>query len=321
LRRKHKTNSLLFVFKTLVIAAAYYYIYYRITNSVNQDHSISFTSVTPKQSLCIFLALVLVVPNWLLEAIKWKKLLSVVHKTPFLKSVKSVVVGITCSIFTPYRLGEYFGRPIILPKEKRAQGILANMIGSISQNIVTYGLGMVGTILLTVSEKTVLTTEYQKFAPAILIAIIIFLLLFYFNPSLFLNLFAKTNIFKKNRDKLSFISRYTKKELLFVLLIGFARYFTFFLQYYLLLLAFDIQIHILEAFTAISLSYVFLFSIPGIPIADIGIRGSLALFFLGLYSTNEIGIVVASSLLWVLNLAIPAIIGSVFLIHHKKKVK
>ncbi|NJO91633.1 MAG: hypothetical protein HC831_23710 [Chloroflexia bacterium] len=103
--------------------------------------------------------------------------------------------------------------------------------------------------------------------------------------------------------------------------IGFSRYLIFFTQYYLLLLIFDIKINIVDAFTSISLSYVFLFSIPGIPIADIGIRGSLALFFLGIYSENEIGIIAASSALWAINLAIPAILGSIFLIQHKKMIK
>ncbi len=263
----------------------------------------------------------MIVPNWLLESLKWKKLISHLHKTSFFSATKSVLIGITCSIFTPYRLGEYFGRPIILPREKRAQGVLANILGSISQNIVTYSLGIAGTILYINSIP-----EYQmSFSSQTIIVFALILLnglflLFFFYPSILINFIKWFPVLKRNLMKFEFIKQYSKRELLLILFIGFTRYIVFFSQYYLLLLIFDIEINFIDAFTAISLGYVFLFSIPGIPIADIGIRGSLALFFIGIYSQNEIGIVTASSMLWVINLAIPAIIGSVFLIQHKKRL-
>ncbi len=264
----------------------------------------------------------MMIPNWLLESLKWKKLVSHLHKTPFFLATKSVLVGITCSIFTPYRLGEYFGRPIIFPKEKKAQGVLANILGSISQSIVTYSLGIVGTILYITSVPQN-TINYSSQTSIVLVLMLInsLFLWVYFYPSLLINFLKWFPISKRKLDKLEFIKQYSKQELVLILFIGFSRYLLFFTQYYILLLIFDIKINIADAFTAISLSYVFLFSVPGIPIADIGIRGSLAIFFLGIYSENEIGIIAASSTLWAINLAIPAIIGSIFFIRYKKIIK
>lgn len=52
--------------------------------------------------------------------------------------------------------------------------------------------------------------------------------------------------------------------------------------------------------------------IPTLALTEIGVRGSVALFFLGLVSTNSIGIVTATFTLWIINLALPALIGSFF---------
>jgi hypothetical protein len=319
--RKPKTSiSVLFLLKILISAAAYFYIYYRIRDSISKSNGLSFGTFTFDEVFCLFLAFIMMIPNWLLESAKWKKLILHLHEASFLSATQSVLVGITCSIFTPYRLGEYFGRPIFLPKEKRTSGVLANIIGSISQNIVTYSLGIVGTILYisSIPENQMGSSSQTAIVFALILLNGLFLL-FYFQPSILINFIRRFPISEKRLDKFEFIKHYSKRELLLILFIGFARYLIFFTQYYLLLLAFDIKINIIEAFTAISLSYVFLFSIPGIPIADIGIRGSLALFFLGIYSKNEIGIISASSSLWVINLAIPAIIGSIILMQHKKK--
>ena len=309
-----------FLLKLLITVIAYIYIYYRIKESFIDGNVINFSVFSQKSIFFVCLALLLVTPNWLLEAIKWRKLLSVIHDLTLYLAIKSTLIGITCSIFTPYRLGEYFGRPIILPKEKITSGVLANIIGSISQNIVTYGLGIIGAMLLIVTTPQNFTdSKTQTIIILTLVLLSSSLLAFYFHPSLLIKLAAKVWPANKHMEKLEFMKRYKQKDLFIILLIGFIRYTIFFTQYYCLLIAFGVNISIVEAFTAISLSYVFLFSIPGIPIADVGIRGSLALFFLGMYSLNDIGIVAASSILWVINLAIPAAMGSFFLIRHKKR--
>jgi hypothetical protein len=60
--------------------------------------------------------------------------------------------------------------------------------------------------------------------------------------------------------------------------------------------------------------------IPTIALTELGIRGSVALYIFGLYSgqvlpvsgANSLGIFAASTLLWTINLGIPALIGTIF---------
>ena len=53
--------------------------------------------------------------------------------------------------------------------------------------------------------------------------------------------------------------------------------------------------------------------IPTIGISEISNRGSLAVLFLGILSDNMLGILVATVALWIINLIIPAFIGTVFI--------
>ena len=60
--------------------------------------------------------------------------------------------------------------------------------------------------------------------------------------------------------------------------------------------------------------------IPTIALTELGIRGSVALYFFGIYAgrfpvlegTANIGVFAASTILWMINLGIPALIGTIF---------
>jgi len=49
--------------------------------------------------------------------------------------------------------------------------------------------------------------------------------------------------------------------------------------------------------------------IPTILISEIGVRGSVALFVFGTVSNMDIQIILSSVLLWLINVALPALIG------------
>ncbi|MAJ89900.1 MAG: hypothetical protein CMD08_01295, partial [Flavobacteriales bacterium] len=53
--------------------------------------------------------------------------------------------------------------------------------------------------------------------------------------------------------------------------------------------------------------------IPTIAITEIGVRGSVALFFFGLVSNNVVGILSATFVMWIINLVFPALIGMIFI--------
>jgi len=260
--------------------------------------------------------------NWLTESIKWKILIKNIEKLSIKKSFQSVFAGLSFAIITPNRIGEFIGRPILLKKENRVAGGLSTFVGSLSQTIITVCLGLFALVLYfhNSSNKFLSYTQYYGLVFFSIFIFIIISILF-FKPKFWIYLSFKITFFKKNSEKFAFLNNYSSFLLLKVLILSLSRYIIFFIQFYLLLIFFGIDISIQNAFIGIALNYLFLFAIPSFALVEIGIRVSFAVFFIGIYSTNNFAILMASISLWIINLAIPAIIGSLYVIKVSKKKK
>lgn len=312
------------IIKIFVVFAAFTYIFYRLFVNFDIYQNLSFLlSWSNQKTFFLSFCFLLMVINWLTESAKWKLLLYNIEKISIFTSLKSVFIGITCAIFTPYRIGEFAGRPILIKKENKLSAILATFVGSASQSITTIGMGFLGLFINEYMNIPLDLFSLNKFTITITITIFVYfgIIYLYFNPWLIIKIIQKSGLFLRWKIKLDFLCEYNFKVLSKILIYSHLRYIVFFFQYFILLSIFNVHIGLINSFSAISLSYLFLFSIPGIPIAEIGIRGSLALYFLGTYSTNEIAILTASTSLWIINLVIPAIIGSVFLLISKNEGK
>jgi hypothetical protein len=85
-------------------------------------------------------------------------------------------------------------------------------------------------------------------------------------------------------------------------------------------MAFSVQIPILHGLMIISLVFFIMTAIPTVTLAELGVRGSVSIYFIGLYFEKfavlsdkiNIGILSATSTLWLINLALPAIMGTFF---------
>jgi hypothetical protein len=92
------------------------------------------------------------------------------------------------------------------------------------------------------------------------------------------------------------------------------------MQFYLLLLITGCEIAYPEALMLISLNYLIMAIIPTIAITELGVRGSVAIYVFGLYFANTVfwinsgatAVFAASSVLWIINLVVPAILGIIF---------
>ena len=116
------------------------------------------------------------------------------------------------------------------------------------------------------------------------------------------------------------LSAYSTRELIIVILLSALRFFVFSTQMFLLLRAFSVEIPYLNAMVIIGVIFFAITLIPTVAIAELGIRGSVSLFLVGVYFGEPenmsdgmaMGVVAASTSLWLINLAIPALAGAVF---------
>ena len=86
--------------------------------------------------------------NWSLEALKWKLLISPLESISYKTSLKGIFSGITMSIFTPNRVGEFAGRVFFLEKADKIQASIMSLIGSLMQLVITIIAGVLAYYIL-----------------------------------------------------------------------------------------------------------------------------------------------------------------------------
>ena len=314
-----------FVIKTSIIVLALSFIYWRLIIKDNLPKTLlSFKDsfLQPSFTGILLLVIILMILNWSIETLKWKYLIRKIEIIPFYRAFFAILTGITISIFTPNRIGEYGGRVFVLRKAKRWEGVFITVLGSMSQLLVTLIVGSISFIFFT--NEYITLPFYSKYffygLILIVIAFTVVLLLLFFNISFLTNLMSK---FPGKLRRISLYGRifsfYTFKELFTTLLFSTSRYLIFIIQFHLLLNLFGAKIPFGQSFIMVSVIYFVMAAIPTITLTEIGIRGSVALYFVGMYFEKynfpvlpEIGIITASSVLWLINLAIPALIGTFF---------
>lgn len=253
----------------------------------------------------------LMVVNWLLESFKWQYLAKKLSPISIWQAIEAVFCGLTWAIFTPNRIGEYGGRVMFLPNRKRIHGVFAMAVGAFAQNVITNLVGILATLWFI---WRFLNWNFWLFAGVTVLSIVflgLFLIL-YFNISALVNWLDKVSFLKKFRRFFDIMGRYNNKELLTVFGYSLARFFVFSFQYYLVI---NLLLPGLPFFNMIMTVLVFIFiqsAMPSLDLLDIGVRSFTAMH-LFLYITNQqIAIIAAVSSIWLINLIIPAIIGSVF---------
>jgi hypothetical protein len=146
------------------------------------------------------------------------------------------------------------------------------------------------------------------------IAITIALLSLYFEISWLIRLLEKIPIVARYSFFIQKLEDFTWQELLKVLLISFLRYLVFVVQYLLLLNVFKVDIGLWNAFWLIAVMFLVLAIVPTIALAELGVRGKISIFLFGVFSTNTIGIVLTATSIWLINLVVPALAGSLFIL-------
>lgn len=324
----HKNKTYNLILRLAIIFATYYFIYKQIFENRKLEHvATSFSELIhePHVTFLIVWTFVLMLVNWGIESLKWQFLINKVERISFLKSFEAIFSGISVSIFTPNRVGEWFGRVFIMRKANPWKGVFITMIGSFSQLLTTIIIGAISLLFyipIYFSEAS-FYSHYLLYGLILLVVVIITALIL-----IFLNVTAipsfVSRILKKRfshfNEYLSVISNYTTRELTTVLLLSFLRYCVFSIQFYILLMTFSVQIPLLHGLMIISMVFFVMTAIPTVTLAELGVRGSVSLYFIGLYFERflqltdqiNIGIVSSTSTLWLINLAIPALLGTFF---------
>ena len=205
-----KTLSLLL--KITIVVLAFYFLYQQVVSKKSFD---GFDLLFIKQTIfknqgLIILVFFMMFFNWFLEAVKWKFLIKKIEKVSMLTAFRAVFSGITVSVFTPNRVGEYGGRVFCLEKADRIQAVLITVLGSMAQLLTTIFFGSMGILFLNnyIPELDKLYHEMDFAYP------LLFFMLLFLNILLLL-LFHNISVISNLMDKFNWLSKYKKYKEIF----------------------------------------------------------------------------------------------------------
>ncbi len=298
----------------MIIAGAYYVISDKLLHYDNFNQLLWSERIESLGSLglsfVIFL-LSLSVINWTLEILKWQSLTEMIEHISFKTSAKQSLASLTASLVTPNRIGEYGAKAVYFKKQQRPKVLLLNFLGNAYQMLITVLLGLLG---IAVLKDFIVLLQIQ--VSTIIIIIIIALIIS-------LGLICLTFIYKKwtasiKKLFLEFKNlpfKTHKKTFYFSL----ARYFVFSHQFYFFLLFFGVEIDYLMALPLIYLMYLISSVIPGFVLFDWLVKGSVAVTLFRYFGVDEIVILSVTASMWILNFAVPSILGSFYVLTFNSK--
>jgi hypothetical protein len=304
--------------KAAIIAFAYGFIYHTVNNDNRlKQFKLLISQINHNQvvyTMSAVLALMLV--NWVLEAIKWKYITRKLQRMSLWRSIEAVFCGLTWAIFTPNRLGEYGGRVLFLPSQKRVYGVFVMGVGSFAQNLVTNLMGV--TALIWFVHRFIHLNDWvMGLFTTLAIAWAIFMATCYFNIKWLMGLLAKIPFLKKHNRFFMIISRYRFGHLFSIFMFCLARFAVFSFQYYLVIHLLLPTLPVFPTMMMVFNNFFIQSALPTLDLIDVGLRGLTASTFFGYITNQQIAVIAAVSSIWLTNLIIPAILGSVFVLKIK----
>ncbi|MEO7960731.1 MAG: lysylphosphatidylglycerol synthase domain-containing protein [Ginsengibacter sp.] len=325
--RTSKNIKILFKYIIVPVLAGwlFYSLYIQIKGQPDLHKSIELMQQAPfgENAFKFWMVILLAFANWGFEAKKWQILLRPIQSVGFFTAYRSVLSGVALSINTPNRMGEYGGRILYLPEGKKIKAISLSIAGSISQLIITLIFGCAGLLYIIYCQNPNgspvmgLSVFWLKTLLVLSVCAAGLLLLFYFRLSWLIRLIEKIPASAKFVEYINVLDDFNPKLLLRLLYLSLFRYLIFIIQYIFLLQVLHVEIFWMAAFFIISILFLVLAVVPSFAIADLGIRGKFSTELFGLYSTNALGILGATFGIWLINLFIPAVLGSVFILSIK----
>lgn len=273
------------------------------------------------ESWLLIVAFALVFVNWGIEARKWQVAIRRIQSISFIKAFKAIFTGTTLASFTPNRTGEYVGRILYIEEGKRIQAIALTILCSMAQLQITFYAGLIAlwTMRNSVSEffsneSIYFSIGLQLFFAVISIAAVL-LTLFYFRMGWLLKQLHTRKWMARWVKYAEAVEALEATILLRMLSLSLFRYLIFVVQYYLVFMVFDVQLNWWQCLQIVSVLFLLLAVIPSFTfLTDLGIRWKAGIEIVRLYSTNALGIFASAFTIWLFNLIIPALIGSLLIL-------
>ncbi|WP_430614256.1 hypothetical protein [Flavobacterium sp. JP2137] len=300
---------LVLLIKILVVGFALYFIYKQLSNDKALDFNVLLPLISdPKNIGLIVSVLFLTFANRFVEILKWKNLASVVENISLGQSTKQVLSALTLGLFTPNGIGEYAGKVLYFDRKYSGKILFLNVICNGTQVIYGLGFGTLGALSLHFIYHIIPNRVIGLIIGVLCLAALLLFLL--------RNVAIKGYSIKWVWAEIQKIpARIHRKNLA----LSFLRYLALMHQYVLLYRLFGVDLPYFELLCSISFIYLLASSLPSFQFLEFAIKGSIALYIFSLLGVNSWIVAIVAALIWFLNIVIPVLIGSYFVLQFRLK--
>ncbi len=262
----------------------------------------------------IWVVLILIPVNWAFEAWKWQRLASKVEQISFWEACQGVLAGLALSNFTPLMIGDYAGKTLMLKTQKRTASIGAILLGNGMQLYVSILFGAISYgYFLWMAKPEPLILHISIVELLFMLLLIGLWIAFHLQN---LNLFGGgNNYFSSIKQYLNILKEYSLSEIRDIFLIATGRYFIFTVQFVLVLQLFQINLPIEILLAGIGI--IFLTKTLGAAfnfLGDLSMRAITSVYYFEHFGVKLSLIATATFTIWLINVLVPVIIGSLFIL-------
>lgn len=302
-----KSNTpYLHVFNILLTIVAYGYLLYELI--IFPDYGIleqHFQTVNITELFFLLIALILMPVNIFFESVKWRELLRSIEPMTLVEAQRQVYYGFVGAFVTPYRVGDYPARTMTMKEpSKWPAAIGLGLVGTLALLLVELIFGIPSAILYTYDHADLPLTR-------VIIALIVLIVLLIMLPIIVRQLAKRRWREDKLKQLFTALSGMKMSQLVRVMGWSLLRYIIWGIQASAVLAFCGVMLDPIEYLIAIPTYYLAVAIFPSLPLADIAIRGSWAILIFGAFSSNNVGIALAVTIVWVINTILPMIIGTI----------
>lgn len=289
------------LFKSILLAVVLYLLYLQV---IKLD-PLKISALKLKHLLPLYLAVFLVILNWLIEFLKWNATLRYLKiKVSTSLKTKSFLAGILSGFLTPNLLGNFVGRIFYFDSAHRPAIIGVTLFSNASQFLASISFGLLSLIIIGFPSHL---SGFEHLWIALLAASLSGIAFFYFRLRK-LPPFMKHWEWSKSLQSGMEASPLLRFKFLFLSAL---RHFVFSAQYVLLLVAFGIPFE-LELFFLVWQVYFWSTLVPSLWLGKLLIRESIALWIFASYTQDLEVVLWCSVLLWMINQGFTALVGLPF---------
>ncbi len=255
--------------------------------------------------------------NWAFEAKKWQFVASKIEKLSFWNAYKGILAGLSLGFTTPVTIGDFAGRILMMKTEKRTEAIGAIMLGNGMQLFASLSYGVLAYWFFIFRFNL----GILHYVFAVLVSIFIIWGLIMMVRGINFGRILKI-IPAKIQPYLAVIQTYSTQDLFKTYFIASIRYFIIVIQFTIAFEAFQINLSIFDIINGVILILFAKTVVPMINFAsDLGVREAASLYYFSFFSIKASIVTGATMLIWIFNLLLPIIVGSLMIWQLKLSVK